>query len=244
MGLSSRREFPEKVDSVMPENSSLEDFLSGITERFKTAQAGHSKKMKGRSLQEIFESSLGAGFGAGITGRGGFIRQNRAGREKITHLMEMLKKSSPKIKQVKRTSPQGNKKLRETVANEEPNLFKPEGEGFIGGFERGGTLDPFIASMLKGRRHQGLPSKLWYQERGIPTEVRRMHETMLKSRSVKIGDIKELPFPVTLRRMMRKDPKTGQPLAGIRVEKLASDADIATVLPFKKSPKGNPRGGK
>ncbi len=49
----------------MAEHSPLEDFLVGIGQRFKIAQAGHSKRMKGRSLQDIFESSIGAGFGAG-----------------------------------------------------------------------------------------------------------------------------------------------------------------------------------
>ena len=52
----------------MPEHSPLEDFLAGVGQRFKNAQAGHSKRLKGRSLQEIFESGPGAGFGAGTVG--------------------------------------------------------------------------------------------------------------------------------------------------------------------------------
>ncbi len=70
----------------MPEHSPLEDFLAGIGQRFKNAQARHSKRMKGRSLQEIFESSIGAGFGAGSVGRvrgvpGIGIRLPRRGRD-------------------------------------------------------------------------------------------------------------------------------------------------------------------
>lgn len=187
---------------------------------------------------EQFMSGPG-GFGVGsfgpggfFKGRGGFLSQNRAGRERIGRLMELLKKAKPKIKQVKRTSPQGNKKLRETVANEEPNLFVPQDVGFIGGFKGPAFQDPFMASFMKGPRLLGLPSEQWYASRGIPLEVRKMHKAILEDRNVKVGDVLELPFPAMKRGMMR-DPETGKRIGAVRVEKLKTDALDADVLPFK-----------
>ncbi len=56
----------KKEEEVMAEHSPLEDFLAGIGQRFKNAQAEHSRRLKGKSLHEIFENSIGAGFaGAG-----------------------------------------------------------------------------------------------------------------------------------------------------------------------------------
>ncbi len=188
---------------------------------------------------EAFMAGPGGFTGPGVLGRAGpggqnipgIISQNRAGRKKIARLIELLKKATPKIKQVKRTSPQGNKKLRETVANEEPNLFRPEGEGFMGSFRGPAFVDPFMASFMKGPRLRGLPSKFWYSERGIPLEVRKMHQAMLKSRDIKVGDIVELPFPA-MKRGMRRDPETGKRIGAVRIEKLASDATEADILPF------------
>ncbi len=182
---------------------------------------------------EQFLASPAAGFvGPGVIGkggRGGVLSQNRAGREKLTKLFESLGKSKPK--QLKRTSPQGNKKLRETVANEEPNPFRPEGEGFMGSFKGPAFMDPFMASLMKGPRLQGLPSVAWYTARGIPLEVRKMHAAILGARKVKVGEVLELPFPA-MKRGMRRDPDTGKRIGGIRVEKTASDAVDADILQF------------
>ncbi len=178
-----------------------------------------------RSQPEPNPLDVGLGFVGGITGRGGLIGQNRAGRQRLTDLFERLGKKKPE--QLKRTSPQGNKKLRETVANEEKDLFRPEGEGFVGSFRTLGPRDlpHFMIEFNKGAK--GLPTESWYSFYGFPSGLRSYHKALLADAKVKVGEKVSLPLPVNA---LTKRNSKGELLGTKDVTKTAGDAKSADVL--------------
>ncbi len=174
-----------------------------------------------------FEMAMG--FVGGTAGRGGIIGKNVSKRQRITDLFSKLGETKPK--QLKRTSPQGNKKLRETVANEEENLFKPEGEGFQGSFRTLGPRDEaHFVRMFHTREIEGLPGTSWYAERGLPPGLRDYHRTILENPKLKVGKEVALPLPVNKLTPLRGGGFDGR----VWVKKTAADAKSATILDFKR----------